>query len=238
MERLTEKIQKLLALASSDFEAEAKAALLKAQALMAEYGISLGEVNAHQARDTFDGVSQSVIDKGSSRIATWQKRLSRIVAENFRCRTFFRSYGNHRRDLLIYGKSDDVEIAKQTVEFALISARNNWQRYKKSREKREGKMPSRAHTEALKNDYMKAFASGVKEAFAKQVREKAIVLVVDPVVTKYADEVLHLGTEARPATTTLRDAHAYSSGYQDGLRIRGGDKLTNSVRQIAARSAD
>jgi hypothetical protein len=232
-EALTARIKKLFALSSSDFEAEARAALLKAQELMEEHGISMAQVDSVSTdRDEFSTIAEGAVDKGSKTIASWQKRLARVVAENFRCRIFFRSYRTYERDIIVYGLNQDVEVARQVINFALLSARNSWQKYKKARERREGKMPSRAHTEALKNDYMRAFTQGVKEAFEKQVREKAIVLTLDPRVPKYAKEKLNLTVEGGRSQSTLRDADAHASGYQDGLRIRGGDKLANSRLQI------
>lgn len=232
-ETLTVRIKKLLALSSSDFEAEARAALLKAQELMEEHGISMAQVGStNTERDEFGSIAEGAVDKGSKTIASWQKRLARVVAENFRCRIFFRSYRTYERDIMVYGLKQDVEVAQEVINFALLSARNNWQKYKKARERREGKMPSRAHTEALKNDYMRAFTQGVKEAFEKQVREKAIVLTLDPRVPKYAKEKLNLTIESNRAQKTLHDADAHASGYQDGLRIRGGNKLANSHLQI------
>lgn len=49
--KIIDKIEKLIALSSSDNENEAKAAMLKAQELMAKYEIEMSQINPDKARN-------------------------------------------------------------------------------------------------------------------------------------------------------------------------------------------
>lgn len=49
--KIIDKIEKLIALSSSDNENEAKAAMLKAQELMAKYEIEMSQINPDKAKE-------------------------------------------------------------------------------------------------------------------------------------------------------------------------------------------
>lgn len=229
---LIKKVQKLLALTESSFEAEAKAAMLKAQELMSQNGLTMSQINGVSDDDT--DVIEAQLNPGSKRILNWQRWLSGTIAQNFRCQTMYRSYsGEYGRQLILYGMPEDVQVCTEVIKFAFQSARNCWKKFKAQRDRIHGKPASRRITEAIKNDYMVAFAHGVRDAYKKQVEEKAIVLVQNPKIERYT-EALNLRSARSYQRTTANDTEATASGYRDGSRIRGGNKLTQSPNLIAA----
>ena len=228
---LEDKIRKLLSLASSDFEEEARSAMLKAQELMAKHNISMEDVSAI----TVDPVEvfDTYVDLGRKTIPVWHGSLANLIAKNFRCELYTKSEGYHNRKLKIFGDRKDVDACLPVIEFALLSMENCWKKYYASRKQTVGQASSRQITEMIKNDYMRGFISGVREAFDKQVKEKAIVLVKDALVVRYQN---NLGLRAAPRNIkgSMGDAHASSSGYNDGRSIRGGSRITSGQRRITA----
>lgn len=226
-ETIAKRVQKLLNLSSSSNESEARAALLKAQELMAQHNISMRDVNGVSVVQE-ENVSEVDLDNGRTRLPAWQKGLVNVIAKNFRCGIYMQRYARNRRKFVLYGMESDVQTAKEVIEFALKSAENCWLKYKRRRERIDGPSPSRAVTERIKNDYFLSFTKGVSEAFKAQVEEKGIVLAQDAKVKRFVAEQNFRQESSR--INTLGDSHAQQSGYQDGRRIRGGSRLSNRQR--------
>ena len=233
-ETLMNRVQKLLRLGESSFEEEARAALLKAQRLMEQYDLELSDLSADTAREEAP-VEQTSVPLGSTQIATWKARIATIVASNFRCRLFTSSSGHRQKTLNVYGLRDDVALAREAIKYAVGAAWNGWERYRAQRlQEFGGRSPGRSYTEQLKSDYMRGFARGVREAFATQVAERAIVLAVSPRVDDYARETLHLRAAPSPRTRLERDHAASRAGYTDGKRSHAtGQKLTQAPRLLS-----
>ena len=231
MGSLEEKIKKLLSLASSDFEEEARSAMLKAQELMAKHNISMEDVNTINVDPV--SVMDTYVNLGRKTVPVWHGSLAGVIAKNFRCELYTKSDGYHNRKLKIFGDKKDVEACLPVIEFALLSLENCWKKYYNHRKMTMGQASSRRITEMIKNDYMRGFISGVREAFAKQVKEKAIVLVKDALVVRYQAQ---LGLRAAPRSSkgSMGDGHASSAGYNDGRNIRGGSQITSGQRRITA----
>lgn len=105
-EKIIAKIKKVLELSRNNpSEEEAKSAALKAQKLMAEYHISMSEVDEVEDIDSI--VEKSVsIGTGSK----WKYTLAGIIAKNFRCRHFF--YG--KSTVVFYGA--EMQNLKEALE--------------------------------------------------------------------------------------------------------------------------
>ena len=99
-EKLMQKLQKLLALAGSDNENEARVAMAKAQALMAEHGVTIADValdgsGAHVADTTVDALGQTM--------PPWECGLLNAVCKGFDGRCLFIHTGRRQ-----YGKATVV----------------------------------------------------------------------------------------------------------------------------------
>ena len=83
--KILARIQKLLALSTSNFKEEAESALLKAQKLMLQHGVSSAEIS-------FDSAAhEPVVEREVYHAQTplWHGRLAAVLASNFRCRTIW-----------------------------------------------------------------------------------------------------------------------------------------------------
>lgn len=223
-DKIIVKVKKLLELSNSSFEAEAKSALLKAQELMSQNNLQMADVESVTLHKEHSAINAN-IPFSKKRINTWEKSIASVVAENFRCYPYLSLDRVNRQTLMyIIGMEDDVEIAKQAIEFSLLSLANCWKKYYENRKKTIGKPSSRQETEHIKNDYMAEFIRGVDASFKKQVEEKSIVIIKDEKVKKKIDS-LKLGQAKTPSMYGRGDAHARQSGYSDGSNINGGSKL-------------
>ena len=164
MKDYREKIKKLLALAESNNEHEARAALLKAKELMAEYKIE--EVDLIDAKN-----------KKVKRVTTqfeytkrgewWIGSLAEIIAENYCCRSAGNCFkGAQKRRVIFIGLEDDVDICAKIFEYAVDTARSCGKSYLKKLCKRGNY--TFAEKNKIKNSYAYGFTKGVKDAFIEQ----------------------------------------------------------------------
>ena len=114
--KVIDKIEKLLALAGSDNENEAKSAMMKARELMAKYEIKREQLN--EAQET----ERPVIGFTSSPYREeWIHMVSSVIAENFRCRSISivknNSGGSFR--IRFYGYEEDAEICINIFNYAI-----------------------------------------------------------------------------------------------------------------------
>ena len=173
-----DKIRKLLALAESDNEHEAKDALLKAKRLMAIHKI--------EESDLTDKTKQNVkrIHTGyeyTKRGEWWIGSLANIIAENYccRCAGCIKSKGAQKREIVFIGFEEDVELCVKIFEYAVESARTLGKDFLK---KKYGQFKLTTKQKSMvKNSYAYGFAYGVEEAFNKQADNEsgwALVMVV------------------------------------------------------------
>ena len=112
-----EKIRKLLALAESPNEHEARAALLKARQLMAEHKLTeaeLKDVEKQQVKDVRTDITCS------KRRDPWIVNLSAVIGENYCCKGYrYRRYGEQTNCIGFIGLEDDVEICVAVFKYAV-----------------------------------------------------------------------------------------------------------------------
>lgn len=234
---LMNRVHKLLRLSESSFEAEARAALLKAQSLLQAYGMDISDLPADAAERSAPEIGDADVPTGSTQVALWQRRLMVVITKNFRCRYYLAPGGRYySRQLRIYGAGEDVAVCREAAKFAFAAAQNGWKRYRAERLRQYGGYsPGRAYTEALKTDYMTGFVSGVARAFEAQVRAKAIVLAVPPEVDDY-ERTLGLRNAPRGTVRSAGDPGARRAGQHDGERSHAsGQRLTQRPRLLSDR---
>lgn len=224
MKDYKEKIRKLLALAESNNEHEAKAALLKAKELMAAHKI--------EEIDLIDAASRQV-----KRIVTefeytkrgewWIGSLANIIAENYCCRSAGTKYYNsQKRTIIFVGLEGDVDVCAKIFEYAVNTARscgktylkklNGWQYYTSAEKNR------------IKNSYAIGFARGVKVAFEEQKEQKeqseigwGLVMVVPKEVNEACSSFVNDKYVSRHTVySNVRD-----DGYQEGRKFNPHGRL-------------
>lgn len=78
-DKIIDKIDKLLHLSRSDNENEARAAMVKAQELIAKHNISREELGQEEERQVVTMTSQAFGEE-------WVQMVAGVIASNFRCR--------------------------------------------------------------------------------------------------------------------------------------------------------
>jgi hypothetical protein len=161
---IVKKIQKLLALADTarnNSEEEAKSALLKAQELMAQYGVEVSLLDGPDEKISYS--LEECVHKGNK---GFRCQLSMIIARNFRCKAILLN----NSQVAFFGWAQDAKVAKSAFEYAYAVA-------KKLGDKQVA--IARKHNEETKNvfnSYVAGFLSGLRSKLDAQCT--ALVLVV------------------------------------------------------------
>lgn len=205
-DKIVEKIKKLLALADkaqNTNEHEAQAALLKAQKLMAEYGVSV-EGNTEEAHTYKFVVCNTPGDKG------FRSHLAVTIGDNFRCKPIM-----HGNQVAFLGRSEDVDICASAFEFAYKFAKRNGDREVRQARK-DGRDPKNVF-----NSYAMGFLVGLRQKLAEQ--SKALMIVVPQDVK---DEFSNRFTNTKRYAGGMRndrerayDHQAYFAGVTDGKNV-------------------
>ena len=206
-----EKIRKLLALAESPVEAEAKAALLKARQLMAEHKLTEIDVKAAEKQAVKDILTDITCSK---RRDSWIVKLSGVIGENYCCKNYSRRYkGQQTRTIGFIGFEDDVEICIGIFKYAVDCIHAGVQRIKK-----ENESYSSNYIKNLYDSYGYGFVNGISAAFAaqqeKNKEEWGLVLAVPKEVKEASQHLVSLYFKARIQDAILPDG--YARGYSEG----------------------
>lgn len=206
-----DKIRKLLALAQSPVEAEAKAALLRARELMAKH--KLTEADLEEAKEQVVRNLKTDITC-SKRRDPWIVGLSAVIGESYCCK----GYRNHAKGcqtqiIGFIGLEDDVEICMAIFKYAVDCIRAG---VKAVKEQNAGYYPWYIKQQC--DSYGFGFVNGIETALKGQDVEKhddwGLVLVVPKEVQ---DASQYLGKEEfRARTEDTIDPKAYAQGYAQG----------------------
>ena len=172
-QNIIDKIKKCMALASNNPSAEeATSAALMAQKLMAKHGISMVELEEDTSSQ--ESIAESIIWVGQGK--AWKFRLSHIIADNFRCKTF--SHGSNI--VAFYGYQTDAEAAKEVFsslfklgdKMAERVAHKAWE--------------TTGVRKGVYNSWVLGYMAGIKSKLDEQC--KALMIVIAPEVnTQYQE---------------------------------------------------
>lgn len=219
--KIIDKIEKLLALAGSDNENEAKAAMMKARELMAKYEIKREQLHEGQEEE------RQVVNFTSPPFRDdWCQMVASVIAENFRCRVIIssrRGSGGAYR-LKFFGYEEDAEISINIFNYAVKVVRKRFATLRAIYSD-----AGREFARAEKMNYVEGFCSGLQRNFEEQKRMSesfALVLVTPPAVIEYVDNIPGLETaEYRPYETNQEHNLLRRTGYADGKAFQNaGDK--------------
>ena len=227
MKDYKEKIKKLLALAESNNEHEAKAALLKAKELMAEYKIEEIDLIDAKSRKVKRIYTQYEYTK---RGEWWIGSLAQVIAGNYccRCASNIPHKGAQKRQIFFIGLEGDVEICEKIFGYAVESARKFGKLYLK--ENYRGVNLSSQDKNRLKNSYAIGFSNGVHEAFEVQKAEKAesgeagwgLVMVIPQEVN---DDCKGFRTDRYISRNRVVYRDAKAQGYDEGRKFNPNGRL-------------
>lgn len=224
MKNYEEKIKKLLALAESDNEHEAKAALLKAKELMAIYKIESFDLNGNEKKSVKRIETEFQYTK---RGEWWMGSLADIIAENYCCRSAASCFkGQQKRTVIFVGLDGDVDICERIFRYAVDTARNCGLSYVSN--KYRGYKLSFAEKNKLKNSYAVGFTFGVQEAFNKQKQENEAGWGLIMVVPKEVNDACQHFSEDKYKSKHSVYCGAESAGREEGRRFSPNSRIGNS----------
>ena len=114
MDRIIDRIQKLLALSSSDEEHEAATAAKMVQDLLAKHNLTMRDLNKAQLEKETEIVDKSVINK--SRMPGWYTELLVSLASAFDCKVIVGT-GYRSTSLRLVGTERDTTVAQLMFEY-------------------------------------------------------------------------------------------------------------------------
>ena len=209
------KIEKLLALAGNNpSEAEAQAALLKAQQLMAEHNLDMaqfedaGKVKKEAVKDYVRGYHNT----------GWAIHLAQVICNNFRCNLLRAPhYG-----LVFVGLKEDVAICKAVFTFAAQTLYKNMKKLR--RQYRKAGKP----TDGISGDYSDGFIAGLQAKYKEQVDKNnwGLVLVKDALVEQLTQDIIDPKGKKTSGKKLKRsgDSGLYAKGYMDGKSLGDNQK--------------
>ena len=204
--KLIEKIQKLISLADSPNENEAKAAMAKAQELMLKHNIDMRSVESHDS-EYINETSETF-----KREHPYMKHINGILQDFF----FVKVVKSCRRGASFFnyiGEKNNVATAVHTKNFLMDTFERLWQDYRKET----------GATRGSKTSFIYGLAQGIS-AKLKEQRQAAeeqygLVLVNDPKATEKMNELFNKLRSGGRNRMNLGDAAAISAGQAAGKGV-------------------
>lgn len=210
-----EKIKKLLALAESPNEHEAKAALLKAKKLMAEHKISeadIRDIGKQEVKKIQTGITCS------KRRNPWIVELSAVIGVNYCCQAHrSHEWGEQTQKIGFVGLEDDVEICIAIFKYAVDCILAGEKSLKKELSKRGY---SGDYIKAMRDGYGYGFVGGIEKAFHKQKEENlewALVMVMPKEVKEATANMTN--RQFSPKAARSASGSGYGIGFRDGEKF-------------------
>ena len=211
MASVREKIEKLLALATSPNENEAKSALLKAKKLMMDHKISEAEVQGLNKQELVHLQCDDIrwtTDSGE----IWVTNLADLIADNHLCVcSWLTEKGRRTHILTIHGLKSDADLCKSVIEYAVGFVR--------SRIKVEQRRRVTSDPKAVAASYARGFILGMELMYDEQKDEHpewALVVSKPQEVDEYMKS---LGKKSVRTKQTEFDPLAYMVGQNDGRQF-------------------
>lgn len=232
MENIKDKIAKLLALADSPNENEAKAALMKARELMAQHKLRPDEcVKAENVKVIRDLIGVAV----SKTKYHWAVDLSTVIAQHYCCCAFRRHRGGERTyNIGFVGLEDDFEICRRIFLYAFDCIKTRCDEIFK-----EEPYYSVAYRRSISEAYGYGFVRGIASALKRQTEENdqqwGLVMVVPQEVVDSMSDMEKGKAFQNSNMSSYRDSRTYSAaGFSDGEQFDPNRRIENSC---AARPA-
>ena len=203
IEKIIEKINKLLALADQSrnpSENEAILASLQVQKLLAKYNLSMADVTGERQEEE---VEQTIADVGVGK--KWKYSLATAIANNFACKSFY--VGSDQ--VVFYGYKADIVAARRVYVYLFKVgdklANQTARRYRKEYGSADG----------IYNSFCKGFVAGVRKELEKQCT--ALAIVVQPKVQE-SWNAFSAAMGIRDTNIILTNREAYEEGFIEGKR--------------------
>ncbi len=223
MEKIIEKIQKLLALSASSNEHEAALAAAHAQRLLALHNLQMADIAATSPPEQADSISVPA----AATLPKWAGWLASSVALSCSCKVIHMKSPPPR--LLFIGVGQDVEVSSYTYQFLEKTIRRLAKSYLLGRE--ESVVP--LLRERIRRSYYLGAVRAVSQQLALQTKETptttgALVVIKDRLIQARVAELGPLRTPQSRRSSIEHDA--YQAGQSDGNNIAMHKGLERSGR--------
>lgn len=216
-DKIIDKIDKLLRLSRSDNENEARAAMVKAQELIAKHNISREELGQEEERQVVTMTSQAFGEE-------WVQMVAGVIASNFRCRalTLMMYSGNFK--IRFFGFYKDAVVCINIFQYAIKVIRKRFGTLRAIYESVDRKFGGDE-----KFSYVTGFCAGLQKNFDEQKQNDnqfALALVVPEEVNNFVDSIPGV-EQSNFQEPKLNKAHRLlqQNGYIDGKAFQNaGDK--------------
>lgn len=219
---IRDKVKKLLSLATSPNENEAKAALLKAKKLMMEHKISEAEVQGVDEQELTHLQCEEIswtTDSGE----IWMVDLTNLIADNHLCACSWSTYRGRRTHMLeITGLKQDAELCREVIKYAVGFVR--------SRIKIEQRRRSSSDPKAVARSYAKGFVLGMSLMYDEQKDEHPEWGLVVSKPQEVDEYMKSLGTKKVQTRQVEFDQLAYMRGQNDGMAFSPNKVLEEGER--------
>jgi hypothetical protein len=209
---IIEKIQKLLALATSSNENEAALAAAKAQELLVKYNLNMNEVDAHDADYTREA------GEVLKRVSKKDRFINMILTEFFFVDIVMSSRVGRGTSFITLGKRHNVEIASYVRGFLMRAFEESFTIYRKNTGAAVGARDSFYY------GMFKGIKAQLSETKAKVEQQVGLVVVADPGLLAFTKNHFSSLKTAKMSVST-RSTEAHSAGMQTGRTLRIGRGL-------------
>lgn len=230
MDSIIEKIQKLLALANSDNENEAKMATARANELLIKYNLSLQTIENHEAN--YD--TQEIAETGLT-LREYQKMISGILLEFFFVKVVIgrkhvgyssgqwgRQKAQYQKTIRILGTKENCMIASYIFSYLNQVYPKLWKSYL-------DRSPTASGRDRV--SYYTGLSAGIKKVLLetkfKVETETGMVVVDDPGLVKYLKKSAG-GSYGSPSRSQL-DSHVVRDGIEDGMKVNVRKPITSTA---------
>jgi hypothetical protein len=213
------KIQKLLSLANSSNENEAKAAMNMANILLLKHNISLQQINDRKPAYKSKDVASDLLT-----LKQYQKLIISLLKDYFFVEAIIvkeiHDYGaraQYKKTIQLIGTAENCEIASYIFDYLDKAYPQLWQSYRKKNIKNNPNSTTRSFQISYYHGLTKGIKSMLEATRWKVQEETGLILKTDANLTKFVEQKTN-GKYGASARATINDK-AYNDGVNDGSNI-------------------
>jgi len=222
-EQIFDKIQKLLNLGKgSSYEGESEAALRKAYDLMAQYNVSMVDLEGRSREKTLGPLGHYAVNDGESKKwYDWEVKLLAIISDIFDCRVVSTKSG-FNYDTYSYNKTKVLGIVGREGNARTAELMFKWVDEKTKKEAHKWFKHERAVWKSYCIGVVIAVSKTAEEIKAKKVSEAAAgerdLMVVDE-VDDFMKNMFGDLKMSKSKNLDIKSSRGFSAGYQKGSEI-------------------
>ncbi len=228
MQHIIDKVRKLLALSQSANAHEAASAAAKANQLIDEYRLSVGQLTPNEASATVDPIetaSEPLLH--SNRAMTWRKSLAIRLARHYGCFVWNSPRPRAAINYQVAGRKSDIEVLNYM--FAYISTECD----------RITLATAKGRGRTFAESYRRGFVDGVlsqldasRQTVAKASSDPQALVKLDDRTQdarRHVESSTHL-SKGKAVTASRTDSTAFQSGRSAGRSMHLGASLSSASR--------